>query len=328
MGFKVLVIGEHNSKGLAGVTSELIRGAAQLAGTDGLVEVVFLGHQIGQMEGAVDGLPVATVYLVDTPLLDTRNSEVETKVLRRLVIESGASLVLMSHGYLGIEVAPQLAGALGIPVIANCTQLAWDGTVLRIARPVFGGIFTAEADVSGPFPVVATVPSGALVGQHAADAGTRGKPEVVKVSFQPENLRTRVVDVMVPPVSDVDITGADVIVSVGRGVGDPSALEPIFKLAAILKGEVGCSRPLADMGWLPTERQVGLSGRTVAPKVYLALGISGAAQHLAGMSGAKCVIAVNNDPDAPIFQAAHYAVVEDLSKLVPMLISKAESAHR
>ena len=241
------------------------------------------------------------------------------ETLRPIIASHAPALVLIGHTPQGIDLAPALAAAEAWPLATDAVELAWDGDVLIGRRDVYGGKLSASFRLARAATVVATIRPGSF---EPAEPGAEAEVAVRGGSALPEDIARRFLRYIEAVAGEVDITAADVLVSVGRGIGKPENIEIAEKLARVLGGAVSCSRPVADQKWLPKDRQVGTSGSTVRPKVYLALGISGAFQHVAGMRGAGTIIAVNKDPRAPIFQVAHYGIVADLFEVLPKLTEK------
>ena len=221
-----------------------------------------------------------------------------------------------------MEMGPAIATRLGVTAMTNCVSVDYvDGEVV-IARPVYDGALHARIIFDKDAPALVALQKGATPTLPLPARKTAMKSLAINVAAMQK--RGEILQLIEDPVSDVDITKADIIVSGGRGLGEPSKLSIIEDCAKALGGMMGCSRPLVDQGWLPRERQVGASGKTVTPKVYIACGISGASQHLAGMSESRMIVAINKDPNAPIFQVAHYGIVGDLFEIVPELTAQAK----
>lgn len=314
MGNDVLVLAERAGEGLADVTFELVGKARELAGAwGGRVEVALLGDP-----GAADVLPADRVLVMDHPALAAYTSEAYERALLHLARERDPRLVLLANTTVGLDLGAALAVAWGACLVAYVVDLRVEGEALVATAQLYGGKLLAEAELP-PGPAICT----AVAGSFPAAAGERGGPgEVVPVDppADLDGLRTSVVAALEPEAGDVDITAADVLVAVGRGIGGPDALEEIQELADALGAAVAASRPVTDSGWLPKSRQVGKSGLRVKPRAYLALGISGAPEHLEGMRDAELIIACNTDPRAPIFDVAHYGTTVDLFDLVPALL--------
>jgi electron transfer flavoprotein alpha subunit len=223
-----------------------------------------------------------------------------------------------------MELAPPLAGRLGVPVMPNCVNVEISNGEFIVTRPLFDGTFHGKIALEGKGLAVVALQRGSTptVQLPSKNASVQSIP----VDVQAIPVRSRVLELIEAPASEVDITKADILVSIGRGLGDKDKIGILEALAQALNGVIACSRPLVDLGFLPSERQVGASGKIVAPKVYIACGISGASQHLTGMSDSKMIVAINKDPNAPIYQVAHYGVAADLFKIVPALTEAAKKA--
>jgi electron transfer flavoprotein alpha subunit len=258
-----------------------------------------------------------TVHLVDGDVFENHNAEAMTAAVKAAIDASGAELVLISNTPSGWDFAPRVAASLDAGFVSDCFKIDADG----FHRRVFNGKLDAHV-TSGGGLVIATVQPGAT---GAFEGSTDGSVSKLDVSLG--DLKTKFIEIKVAESKGVDLTKADVIVSGGRGVGGPEKFtEVIQPLADALGGAMGASRPVVDAGWLPHEYQVGSSGQVVAPKLYIAVGISGAIQHLVGMKGSNFIIAINKDPDAPIFEVADLGVVGDLFEVVPALTAAVGAA--
>lgn len=322
----ILVLVEHKEGQIAGVTQQLLGKARELADQTGdKVATLAVGYKVDGLADAVAQKGADQVVLVDNPSLETYHGAALGQVVSHAVREIDPSLILVGHDYFGIELAPFVAEKLGAPLVTNCLDIARSLGVVTVTRAMYGGARHVTMDIRGR-PVVASFTTGALPAkqfQQRPATVLRREPTLDEAA-----LRSKVVRVFRTATGGVDLTRADVIVSVGRGIGDRANLKLILDLAQALNGVVACSRPLADLGWLPFDHLVGLSGKEVRPKVYLACGISGASQHLAGMKDAQTIIAINKDPSAPIFDVAHYGIVGDLFQVLPALIGEAKQNPR
>jgi electron transfer flavoprotein alpha subunit len=224
------------------------------------------------------------------------------------------------------DFVPKLATAMGRTVISDCIGYRKDGGKLLFTRQMFQGKFAADVSFQGDAPWFVTFQNGAFRGDKV-EAGASAAPiESVNVEIPSASIRNKPQEVFKEAKQAVDLTQAEIIVSVGRGIKEQKNIELAKQLAEALGGEIAASRPICDSGWLPMDRQIGSSGQTVAPKLYLALGISGAIQHIVGMKGARSVIAINKDHEAPIFEIADVAVVGNLFDVVPALIEEVRKA--
>ncbi len=223
--------------------------------------------------------------------------------------------IVAPHTYQSVDYVPRLSQAIEAAIVPEATAFETAGAELLFTRPILGGKLNARVRVKGEGPIIVTVQSGAF----GADSCVAGSAEVRPLDCGEITTDREILGVEAAGADEVDLTKADIIVGVGRGVGGADKLGPIEALAKALGADVGASRPVIDSGWLPRDRQIGSSGQTVAPKLYLAVGISGAIQHLVGMKGSSCIVAINNDPSAPIFSVSRYGVVGDLHEVVPAL---------
>jgi len=313
MGRDVLVLAEHLGGSLGDITFELLGLARPLADELGGSCLVGL---IGGSDAMVGQLGAADkVARVDAPGLEDFNPEGWIAAARELIGATEPALVLIGHTSVGMDLAGALSAALQIPLASSVTGVT-AGEHLVASATLYGGKMNAEIDL-GPGPAIAAVISGA----GTADTGrAAGSPEVIAVAPPTVQGRVRFEGLVQPEAADVDITASEVLVAIGRGIGDQDGVEVAQELADALGSAVAASRPIVDAGWLPKSRQVGKSGLKVTPKVYLALGISGAPEHLEGIKGASTVIAVNTDPAAPIFRVADYGLVADLYDVCEELV--------
>ena len=318
----VWVVVEHRDGAIREVTAELL-GAALALEAGPVTAVVLAGP--GEAGALADALPPGAhrVLVAEHPSLRGFNGAAWAGALEGLVRRDVPAVVLGAHSAAGMDWAPTLAARLGAPVVTDAVGLAWEEGALRAVRAVYGGKLQARVRLAPAPTVLATVRPGSADAPGCAPEPVRDRVEVAV----PEPLGKRFVEWVQEAAGEVDITQADVLVSVGRGIGDQENLDVAEALAEALGATVSCSRPVVDLGWLPKERQVGISGRTVRPKVYIALGISGAFQHVTAMKDAGVIIAVNKDPKAPIFRVAHYGIVGDLFKVVPALTKAVREAR-
>ncbi len=260
---------------------------------------------------------VGKVYSLQHELLAAYSADGFTAALEQLICTVNPQFVVFPHTYQVRDYAPKLATRFGRVLVSDVVKLRNEGGNIIAVRQLFQGKLNADYALSSDGPRFLSIQAGAYRGDSLA-AGTA---EIV--DFTPE-LKAAVIRVRAEaPFREssraVDLTAADIIVSVGRGIREQDNIHIVEELARALGGELAASRPICDNGWLPMERQVGSSGQTVAPKVYIAVGISGAIQHQVGMKGSKCIVAINKDPDAPIFEVADYGIVGDLFEVVPAL---------
>jgi electron transfer flavoprotein alpha subunit len=258
------------------------------------------------------------------PLLESYTADGYTAAYEGLVKTLAPSVVLLPHTYEVRDWAPKLATRFGQVLISDVISIRREGAGLLLVRQLFQGKLNADYRVPGGGPVFASIQAGA----YRADAVEAGAPEVVEVTpaLEASMIRQKPEAPFRESARAVDLSAASIIVSVGRGIKEKENIPMAEALAMALGGELAASRPICDNGWLPMERQVGSSGQTVAPKLYVALGISGAIQHLVGMKGSKTIVAVNRDPNAPIFEVADYGIVGDLFEVVPALTEAVKKA--
>jgi electron transfer flavoprotein alpha subunit len=234
--------------------------------------------------------------------------------------------VLMPHTYQVRDFAPKLATQLGSTLISDCIGYKKDGDRLLFTRSMFQGKFAADVSFTGPGPWFATFQAGSFRGDKAEAGASAAPVETVNIDVPDNVIRNKPEEVFKEAKQAVDLTQAEIIVAVGRGIKEQKNLPLAQQLAEALGGEIAASRPICDNGWLPMDRQIGSSGQTVAPKLYLALGISGAIQHIVGMKGSRAIIAINKDAEAPIFEIADYAVVGNIFDIIPPLIEEVKKA--
>lgn len=317
---EIFVLAEHRQGQIRDITYEMLTKAKQLAEkmSSQLVAVI-LGKNIREYARAL-GEYANTVILMDDVKLENFNSEVYRKILSSLIIEHKPILLMMGHTSYGIDLAPRLAASLNFPLATDCIDLAFENGALTVTRQVYGGKVNAKATLRKSETYMTTIRQATFLAQSPTQAN--GQIIEIPSSISEEVTEKRFLQYVLPPPGGVDITAAEKLVGIGRGVKDQANVPVVDELAKALGAVLACSRPIVDKGWLPSDRQVGTSGKTVKPKLYLALGISGAFQHILGMKSSDLIIAVNKDPKAPIFSFADYAIVEDLFKIVPPLKSK------
>ena len=312
----VLAVAEHRRGELRDVSFELAGAGRRLAdalGTDLHVAVVS-----GDVERYADSLDVEGVNVVHTVEYGEEfNHDVYVQALDQLATTVDPRVVLAPHTVNGLDYAPALAERLGYPLVTDAVGLAVDDDLV-VTREMYGSKVETTIEVGGDRGLLTLRPA------EWPQAGGVGDAEIrlADVTVDESAVRSTVTGFEEAAAGDVDITEADVLVSVGRGIGEEENLDLIFDLAEALDATVSSSRPIVDNDWLPANRQVGQSGKVVTPDVYIAVGISGAVQHVAGMKGSDTIIAINDDPNAPIFDIADYGIVDDLFEVVPALIEE------
>jgi electron transfer flavoprotein alpha subunit len=267
---------------------------------------------------------LAGIYTVEHSLLESYTPDGYSLALHQLIVKTGATLVVFPHTYQVRDFAPKLATSFRQVLVSDCIGHRLENGQMRLIRQVFQGKINAEVGFAGGPPQFVSIQAGAW----RADSVKAGScsSETFTPELTPAQIRTRPLDVFREADRAVDLSAAQIIVSVGRGIKEAENIALVQKLADVLGAEMAASRPICDNGWMPMERQVGSSGQTVAPKIYFAIGISGAIQHLVGMKGAKTVVAINRDPEAPIFEIADYGIVGDLFQVVPALVDELQKA--
>ncbi len=321
----ILIVAEIQGGQIREASYELASFAQKVAEATGReVKSLVMGQGIDAQAEAFAKRGGGTVYAADDAQLAHYSAGAAAVAIRAAIDASGADLILLSNTPSGWDVAPRIAAALDAAFVSDCFSVdASDGNLV-FKRRVFNGKLDAEIAATAE-KVVATFQPGAT---DPFSGSTSGSVEKLAVSIDAGSLKSRFVEIKKSDAKGVDLSKASVIVSGGRGVGDPEKFPEVIKpLADALGGAMGASRPVVDAGWLPHEYQVGSSGQVVTPKLYIACGISGAIQHLVGMKGSNYIIAINKDPDAPIFEVANLGVVGDLFEVVPALtaaISKAK----
>ena len=317
----ILILAEHEDGKLKDQNLELIRLAHDIAdsadfagGNDAIAAIVFGSGD----DGVADALAahgVGEVIYVDDETVANYSNDAWGRCLSTLIEELSPDVVLIANSPNGWDVAPVVAARAGVVVASGCSSIRREDDAWLCTRKAFNGKFVHEVKVRAK-PLVATVDRGAA----AAYEGT-SEPKVTRrqAGLDADSVRSRFVELKRGESSDLDLTGANVIVAAGRGVGEADKLDVVQQLTRALGAQLGASRAVTDAGWLPHEHQIGSSGVTVSPKLYVAVGISGAIQHVVGMKSSGYIIAINKDPDAPIFGIANLGVVGDLFEIVPAL---------
>lgn len=313
----ILVFIEHRDGALSKTSLEAIAAAQSLASALGQsVTAVVPGSGVNSLAQEVAGFDLAKVIYADHEKLATYTPDAYTDAIEQVVRQADPQLVVMSHTYLVRDFAPKLAARFKKGLISDCVRVNADGGNITFTRRIFLGKIDADVVSAGEPPIFATFQSGAFRPDQAAKGS--GAPvetasvEIKEVRMTPEAPFQEVK-------AAVDLSKADVIIAIGRGIKSKDNIAMAEKLAEVLGGDIAASRPICDAEWLPIDRQIGSSGQTVAPKLYVALGISGAIQHLVGMKNSGTIVAINKDPEAPIFDIADYGIVGDLFEAVPVL---------
>jgi electron transfer flavoprotein alpha subunit len=320
----ILVIAEQRGGKLNRASWETIAAAQQVRSAEGSSEEIVValpGSDVAAPAAELAAADVKEVVAIEGAVLEPYTPDGYTEVLQELIAQLNPALVLLPHTYQTRDFAPKLAARMDRTILTDITAVKKEEGALRFVRPMFQGKLTADVVPQGPPPHFVTFQIGAYridqAARGAAPAPVRQTPAAVAAG----SIRQKPEAAFQEAQQAVDLSQAERIVSVGRGIKGPEHLPLAQDLAKALQAEIAASRPICDAGWLPMERQVGSSGQTVAPKLYLALGISGAIQHLVGMKGSNTIVAINKDADAPIFEVADYGIVGDLFEIVPALIN-------
>jgi len=325
---KILVITELRQGKWNNASFETLAAAQQIAkDTSSAVSALVIGKGVTAFAEELAGKNVAEVLRVEHDLLEAYTPDGYCVALKQVIENAKPDLVLFPHTYQVRDFAPKLSAMLGKGMIGDCIGYRNESGKLVFVRQMFQGKTAADVTFTGAAPWFASFQSGAFRADLLA-AHPSGKAPVnsVTVSLSAEQIRTKPLDLFKEAKSAVDLTQAPLIVAIGRGIKAPENIPQAEALAKALGGEIAASRPICDEGWLPMERQIGSSGQTVAPKLYLALGISGAIQHVVGMKGARTIVAINKDSNAPIFEIADYGVVGDIFEIMPALTEALEKA--
>ena len=327
MSDSILVVVEQREGKLNRASWETITaGQAIAAATGWPLDAAVVGTNASLIAGEVAAKKLGKVYAIESAKLDPYTPDAFAAALKQFLASKQPKLVLMPHTYQVRDFIPKLATAMGRTVISDCIGFKHEGGRLVFTRQMFQGKFAADVSFAGDAPWFATFQNGAFRGDKAEDGASGAPVESVKIDIDDNVIRNKPQEVFKEAQQAVDLTQAEIIVAVGRGIKEQKNIEIAKQLADALGGDLAASRPICDSGWLPMDRQIGSSGQTVAPKLYLALGISGAIQHIVGMKGSRAIIAVNKDSEAPIFEIADYAVVGNLFDIVPPLIEEVKKA--
>ena len=319
----ILVVAEQREAKLNRVSLETIAAAQAIAKETGWhVEAVLPGNNVTPLANELAQKAVARVYALEAPSLTSYTSDAYVEALKHFIADKQPALVLFPHTYQVRDFAPRLALAVDRTLISDSIGYKHESGRLLFTRQMFQGKFAADVSFQGDSPWLATI----QIGAFRADQAEAGSAPVESLAAKEISARITPHEVFQEAKQAVDLSQAEVIVAVGRGIKEQKNLALAEDLAKTLGGEVAASRPICDNGWLPLERQIGSSGQTVAPKLYFALGISGAIQHIVGMKGSRTIVAINKDPEAPIFEIADVGLVGNLFDLVPAITEEIKKA--
>lgn len=316
----ILVVAEVQKGAIRDASYELVAFARKMADAGGHeVNGLVIGEGVGDLASEFAGKGAGKTFVLDDPAAGSYTVDIWSKAIRAAAEASSADLILISNTPRGWDFAPRIAASLDCAFVSDCFKVEGEGDGFKFVRRVFNGKLDAEISTSGR--TVATMQPGAV---SPFEGSSEGATEPISIDT---SARSKFVEVKKPAATGIDLTKASVIVSGGRGVGAPEKFEEVIQpLADALGGAMGASRPVVDAGWLDHPYQVGSSGQIVAPKLYIACGISGAIQHLVGMKASNFIVAINKDPDAPIFEVADVGIVGDLFDIVPALTDAVKAA--
>lgn len=317
----ILVVGEVADGKISSTTAELLGAARRL--NAGTVSCVLAGHGVADAAKSAVEYGADKVFVVDDVNLATYTTDGYVQAVRKVVEQADPAAVLLGQTDMGRDLAPALAASLGVGVAMDAIELNWNGK-LAITRPCYGGNARAVNSFKTT-PAIATVRPKS---QEALEPDSSRQGEVVAVTgaVDPSRIRTKVLSRTQAKEEGIRLEDADVVVAGGRGLGGPENFALIEELARLLGGAVGVTRAVADLGWRPVSEQVGLTGKVVSPTLYIAVGVSGASQHMAGCSGSKNIVAINKDPEANIFKSARFGIVGDFKQVLPPLIEAIKKA--
>ena len=325
MGMNILVITEQREGKWNPASFETLVAAQQMAvQTSGRLAAVVIGKDVRALADELAAHKLDEVLLAGHDLLEQYTPDGFTIALQQVVGQAKPDLVLFPHTYQVRDFAPKLAASLGKGMIGDCIAYRHENGRLVFVRQMFQGKTAADVTFAGAPPWFASFQAGAFRADQVARGASPAPITAIAVDLKPEQIRTKPLELFREAKQAVDLTQAPILVSIGRGIKAPENIPLAEKLAKLLGGELAASRPICDEGWLPMDRQIGSSGQTVAPKLYLALGISGAIQHVVGMKGARTIVAINKDANAPIFEVADYGIVGDIFELIPALTEELE----
>jgi electron transfer flavoprotein alpha subunit len=325
---EILVYAELQEGRPARPAWEAIAAAQHLAKDFGAVcTAVVVGGDVSSQASELAGADLADVLTVESPQLAEYTADGYSFALRHVIEQRQPRFVVFSHTYQVRDFVPKLAASLDRVLISDSLGYRREDVRTVFVRQVFQGRFSADVEFSCDPPWFVSFQAGAFREDSVQRGQSPAKITPVQITIAPEVIRTRPQPKFREARQAVDLTQAEVIVAVGRGIKKPENLELARNLAEALGAELGASRPICDSGWLPMDRQIGSSGQTVAPRLYVALGISGAIQHQVGMKGSRVVVAINKDREAPIFEVATYGIAGDLFEIVPPLIEEIRKAR-
>jgi len=321
----ILVVSEHQRGTVTRATWEVLAAAQAFAG-NAPIRVVVLGHENSALAGELSSAGVGEVLSAVHPALAGYTADGYVAAIQQVMTQVGPHLVLLPHSYQTRDFAPRLAARLHVAIVTDAIALEGTPEAPLITRPMFQGKLVAQVRPAQSGPALVSIQVGAFRADSLKRAAAPAPIRTIEVVLDTAEIRQRPEAPFQEAKQAVDLSQAERIVSVGRGIKTRENLAVAEALATALRAEIAASRPICDNGWLPMERQIGSSGQTVAPKLYVALGISGAIQHLVGMKGSRTIVAINKDADAPIFEVADYGIVGDLFEVAPAIVTALEKA--
>lgn len=320
----ILVVAEQKDGRLNRASWEAVSAAQQLAAGTTPITVVVAGQNVAGVAGELAQAAVAEVLTVDAAALASYTPDGFVQAIEQVIAQESPSHVVFAHTYQTRDFAPALAARIDRALVTDVIAIKTVGGAPAFARPMFQGKLVADVAAEGPAPHLVSVQIGAFRADAVQKGSAAAPTRAAAVSIDQSAIRQQAEAPFQEAKQAVDLSQAERIVAVGRGIKQQENLAVAEKLAAAFKAELAASRPICDNGWLPMERQIGSSGQTVAPKLYVALGISGAIQHLVGMKGARVIVAINKDAEAPIFEIADYGIAGDLFEIAPALAAELE----
>jgi electron transfer flavoprotein alpha subunit len=327
MACKILILAEHEDGALRDTASELLGMAHRIAGEAGWdagsdIKALLLGQGIDGLADKLTTRGAAEVIYAEGKAVEHYTGDAYRRAIEAVVKDEDPELVLISHTPNGWDVSPLVAAGLGVPLATGCSNITFNDGKMCFVRKAFNGKFLHEVEIDAR-PQIATVDKGSA---SPLEEPTQGTVRKINVPVKEDEVQAQFVEIKKSESGGVDLTQAQIIVAIGRGVGKEDKVALIKDLAEVLGGQIGASRAVTDAGWLPHEHQIGSSGVTVNPKLYIAVGISGAIQHVVGMKGSGYIVSVNKDADAPIFGVSDVGVVAELEEIIPALTKAIKEA--
>jgi len=319
---EIFVLVEHRQGKIRDITYEMLGVGETIASKQEVSSTaVLLGYNVKNFAEEL-ATRTSKVLVVEDVQLENFNSIFYQNVLSSLITKHQPLLTLIGHTAFGMDLAPSVSVEIGFPLVTDCIGLSFEESRLKAVRSIYGGKINVKVSMRESKGYLATIRPGVFA--PAMPGEKKGRILLESSSLQGTIDVKKFIEYIEAPITGEDITQAEIIISVGQGIGGPEHIPMIEEVAKSLGGVIACSRPVVDRNWLPKERQVGISGKTVKPKVYIAIGISGAFQHVTAMQGSETIIAINKDPRAPIFGVADYGIVDDFLNVIPILKEKAK----